>query len=93
MKISIVDDNRDTRRMLECFAKPAGHGVEIWNDRVQDDAICTPRVGYTTRDEYEIQACDTFSAAWTDLAVNAGSVAMRTRYSSMPIVFTCFCAV
>ena len=40
MKISILDDYHDTLRTLECFAKLAGHEVEIWNDHVQDvDAL------------------------------------------------------
>jgi D-3-phosphoglycerate dehydrogenase len=36
MKISILDDYHDTLRSLPCFAKLAGHEVEIWNDHVQD---------------------------------------------------------
>jgi len=36
MKISILDDYHDTLRTLVCFAKLAGHDVEIWNDHVQD---------------------------------------------------------
>ena len=36
MKISILDDYHDTLRTLGCFAKLAGHDVEIWNDHVQD---------------------------------------------------------
>ena len=40
MKISILDDYFDTVRTLPCFAKLAGHEVEIWNDHVQDvDAL------------------------------------------------------
>ena len=40
MKISILDDYRDTVRTLDCFKKLAGHGVKIWNDHVQDvDAL------------------------------------------------------
>jgi D-3-phosphoglycerate dehydrogenase len=40
MKISILDDYHDTVRTLPCFAKLAGHEVEIWNDHVQDvDAL------------------------------------------------------
>ena len=40
MKISILDDYHDTLRNLPCFAKLAGHEVEIWNDHVQDvDAL------------------------------------------------------
>ena len=40
MKISILDDYHDTLRTLVCFAKLAGHDVEIWNDHVQDvDAL------------------------------------------------------
>src|SRR3954465_15473120 len=36
MKISILDDYRDTVRTLRCFSKLAGHEVTIWNDHVQD---------------------------------------------------------
>jgi D-3-phosphoglycerate dehydrogenase len=36
MKISILDDYQDTLRTLDCFAKLAGHDVEVWNDHVQD---------------------------------------------------------
>jgi len=40
MKVSILDDYHDTVRTLACFAKLAGHEVEIWNDHVQDvDAL------------------------------------------------------
>src|SRR5919201_1652459 len=40
MKISILDDYHDTLRTLDCFAKLAGHDVEVWNDHVQDvDAL------------------------------------------------------
>ena len=40
MKVSILDDYFDTVRTLPCFAKLAGHDVEIWNDHVQDvDAL------------------------------------------------------
>jgi D-3-phosphoglycerate dehydrogenase / 2-oxoglutarate reductase len=40
MKISILDDYHDTLRTLGCFAKLAGHDVEVWNDHVQDvDAL------------------------------------------------------
>ena len=36
MKISILDDYRDTVRTLACFAGIAGDDVTIWNDHVQD---------------------------------------------------------
>jgi D-3-phosphoglycerate dehydrogenase len=36
MKVSILDDYFDTVRTLDCFAKLAGHDVQIWNDHVQD---------------------------------------------------------
>jgi D-3-phosphoglycerate dehydrogenase len=36
MKISILDDYHDTLRTLGCFAKLAGHDVEIWNDHAQE---------------------------------------------------------
>ena len=40
MKITVLDDYHDTVRTLACFAKLAGHDVEIWNDHVQDvDAL------------------------------------------------------
>ena len=40
MKIAILDDYHDTLRTLPCFAKLAGHDVEIWNDHVDDvDAL------------------------------------------------------
>ena len=40
MKISILDDYRDTLRTLDCFSKLAGHAVEVWTDHVQDvDAL------------------------------------------------------
>ena len=40
MKISILDDYRDTLRTLRCFGTLAGHEVTIWNDHVQDvDAL------------------------------------------------------
>ena len=40
MKVSILDDYFDTLRTLPCFARLAGHEVEIFNDHVQDvDAL------------------------------------------------------
>jgi len=36
MKVTILDDYFDTLRTLPCFARLAGHEVEIWNDHVQD---------------------------------------------------------
>jgi D-3-phosphoglycerate dehydrogenase len=40
MRISILDDYFDTLRTLDCFAKLAGHDVEVWNDHVGDlDAL------------------------------------------------------
>jgi D-3-phosphoglycerate dehydrogenase / 2-oxoglutarate reductase len=40
LKISILDDYHDTLRTLPCFAKLAGHDVEVFNDHVQDvDAL------------------------------------------------------
>jgi len=40
VKVSILDDYFDTLRTLDCFAKLAGHDVQIWNDHVQDvDAL------------------------------------------------------
>ncbi len=40
MKVTILDDYFDTLRTLPCFARLAGHDVEIFNDHVQDvDAL------------------------------------------------------
>jgi D-3-phosphoglycerate dehydrogenase len=40
MRIAVLDDYHDTVRTLACFAKLAGHDVNIWNDHVQDvDAL------------------------------------------------------
>jgi D-3-phosphoglycerate dehydrogenase len=40
MKVSILDDYFDTLRTLDCFAKLAGHDVEVWTDHVEDvDAL------------------------------------------------------
>ena len=39
MKISILDDYFDTLRTLPCFAKLAGHEIEVWNDHVQDPDV------------------------------------------------------
>lgn len=36
MKVTILDDYFDTLRTLPCFARLAGHEVEIWNDHVQE---------------------------------------------------------
>jgi D-3-phosphoglycerate dehydrogenase len=44
VKISILDDYHDTVRTLECFAKLAGHAVEIWNDHVQDTDTLAARL-------------------------------------------------
>ena len=44
MKISILDDYFDTLRTLPCFAKLAGHEVEIWNDHVQDVDLLADRL-------------------------------------------------
>jgi hypothetical protein len=69
MKISILDDYHDTLRSLECFRKLVGHEVKIWTDHVQEvdalaerlrNVICTPHIGYVSRDEYEIQFADIF---------------------------------
>lgn len=47
MKITILDDVFDTLRTLPCFAKLAGHDVEIWNDHVQDDDVLAARLADT----------------------------------------------
>jgi D-3-phosphoglycerate dehydrogenase / 2-oxoglutarate reductase len=44
VKISILDDYHDTVRTLACFAKLAGHPVEIWNDHVQDVGVLAERL-------------------------------------------------
>ncbi len=44
MKISILDDYRDTVRTLPCFGKLAGHDVTIWNDHVDDTDILAGRL-------------------------------------------------
>jgi len=44
MKISILDDYHDTLRTLDCFAKLAGHEVEIWNDHVEDVGVLAERL-------------------------------------------------
>src|ERR1700733_793769 len=36
MKITILDDYFDTLRALACFQKLKEHGVQVWNDHVQD---------------------------------------------------------
>src|SRR5207249_7196111 len=47
MKISILDDYRDTVRTLSCFGKLAGHDVTIWNDHVQNDDALAERLRET----------------------------------------------
>src|SRR5947199_4712014 len=47
MKISILDDYHDTLRSLDCFAKLAGHDVEVWNDHVQDVDVLAERLRET----------------------------------------------
>jgi len=44
MRVTILDDYFDTLRTLPCFAKLAGHEVEIWNDHVQDLAPLAARL-------------------------------------------------
>jgi D-3-phosphoglycerate dehydrogenase len=44
MKITILDDYRDTVRTLACFKKLEGHAVTIWNDHVQDLDALTDRL-------------------------------------------------
>jgi D-3-phosphoglycerate dehydrogenase / 2-oxoglutarate reductase len=44
MKISILDDYRDSLRTLDCFGKLAGHDVQIWNDHVQDTETLAKRL-------------------------------------------------
>lgn len=61
MKISILDDYFDTVRTLPCFAKLAGHEVEIWNDHVQDAGALAARLRDTEalvliRERTEIRA-------------------------------------
>jgi D-3-phosphoglycerate dehydrogenase len=47
VKITILDDYFDTVRRLPCFAKLDGHGVEIWNDHVQDTDALAARLART----------------------------------------------
>ncbi|MGA2881316.1 MAG: D-2-hydroxyacid dehydrogenase family protein [Bryobacteraceae bacterium] len=44
MKISILDDYRDTLRGLPCFQKLKGHEVEIWNDHTDDLEVLAERL-------------------------------------------------
>ena len=61
MKVSILDDYDDTLRTLDCFARLAGHDVEIWTDHVQDVDVLAQRLGDTEalvliRERTEIRA-------------------------------------
>jgi D-3-phosphoglycerate dehydrogenase len=61
MKISILDDYHDTLRSLDCFAKLAGHDVEVWTDHVQDVDVLAERLRETEalvliRERTEIRA-------------------------------------
>src|SRR4051812_10232859 len=47
MKITILDDYFDTLRTLPCFAKLAGHDVEVWTDHVQDVDVLAARLAET----------------------------------------------
>ena len=59
-------------RTLECFAKLAPFEVTVCNNHVDDidvlaerlralpNVVCTPHIGYVTRDEYEVQFTDIF---------------------------------
>lgn len=42
--VSILDDNFDTLRTLDCFRKLSGHDVTIWNDHVQDIETLSDRL-------------------------------------------------
>jgi D-3-phosphoglycerate dehydrogenase / 2-oxoglutarate reductase len=44
MKVTILDDYRDTLRTLPCFSKLSGHDVTIWNDHVQDTDTLAERL-------------------------------------------------
>jgi D-3-phosphoglycerate dehydrogenase len=44
MKVSILDDYGDTLRTLDCFAKLAGHDVEVFTDHVQDVDVLAERL-------------------------------------------------
>ncbi len=44
MKITILDDNFDTLRTLQCFRKLEGHEVVIWNDHIQDTDLLAERL-------------------------------------------------
>ena len=66
MKVAILDDYFDTLRTLRCFAKLAPFEVTVFNDHLEEvdalaeNVVCTPHLGYVTRDEYEIQFSDIF---------------------------------
>jgi D-3-phosphoglycerate dehydrogenase len=47
MRIAILDDYHDTLRTLPCF-------------QTMGSAICTPPIGYVTREEYELQFAEIF---------------------------------
>jgi D-3-phosphoglycerate dehydrogenase / 2-oxoglutarate reductase len=44
MKITILDDYRDTVRTLGCFSKVAHHNVMIWTDHTKDTDILAARL-------------------------------------------------
>ena len=44
MKITVLDDYRDTLRTLACFRTIAAHEVTIWTDHVDDDDVLAERL-------------------------------------------------
>ncbi|MGZ8480300.1 MAG: D-2-hydroxyacid dehydrogenase family protein [Candidatus Binatia bacterium] len=44
MKITVIDDYQDAFRRMSCFAKLAGHEVEIYNDTLKDPAQLAERL-------------------------------------------------
>lgn len=44
MKVTILDDYFDTLRTLPCFAKLAGHVVDVWTDHTADEEVLGERL-------------------------------------------------
>lgn len=44
MKITVIDDYQDAFRKMACFAKLAGHEVELYNDTLKDPAQLAARL-------------------------------------------------
>jgi D-3-phosphoglycerate dehydrogenase len=61
MKVSVLDDYDDTLRTLDCFAKLAGHDVEVFTDHVENVDVLADRLRETEalvliRERTEIRA-------------------------------------